>query len=378
MRIARSSLVAICFAGCLGGGLFSPGALAQDGMQAAMGLIFESMRELLRLTTLDPALQGPDSGPLLLDATREIEDQANILSEHMVAHADAEFLADTLERSAFLIGRYYELGLVERIPPLVLQTTEICIACHTRGPSPSDSPAATDFLASTPAQAVEGRARALLQIAARRFDDGLDTLEALIRAPDTSTAELDSALLAYLVVSLRVKEDFARPIATLESLDARPGLAGELRARVALWLDALRTLRRGVPVGEALDVAQANVRNGARRETQAAGGGLIDYIVASGLLHRIAEASPSGPIAARVYYLLGLTEYRITGLSWLPQAELYLESAILAAPGTVTAGLAYELLARKVFETYAEEVGSAVPDEVVRHLEQLKQMASGA
>ena len=105
---------------------------------------------------------------------------------------------------------------------------------------------------------------------------------------------------------------------------------------------------------------------------------LIDYIVASGLLHRLPRSEVSGARLARVYYLLGFTEHRVGGPYWLPQVEAFLERAILTDPGSETARRAYDLLAERIYEAFTGPDGIGVPDDVAEWLTRLNGLATGA
>ena len=103
---------------------------------------------------------------------------------------------------------------------------------------------------------------------------------------------------------------------------------------------------------------------------------LVEYVAASRVLYEFMENGVStGTVAdgAESYYLLGLTQYRIERSAWLPQAELFLEKAIRTAPASPSARSALELLQAKIDQSFAAQ-GTAVPVEVVRHLQMLREM----
>ena len=81
--------------------------------------------------------------------------------------------------------------------------------------------------------------------------------------------------------------------------------------------------------------------------------------------------------ASEAHFLLGLAEFRIRRNEWLPHAELYLEVAIVLAPGAKWARSAYNLLEEKIQQTY-EQSFSGPPPEVVERLKELKQEIDGS
>jgi len=86
-------------------------------------------------------------------------------------------LATSVDRYAAWILRSYEWRRYAAMQRLVHDVVDVCSACHTRLPSPSDSPVAKDFLAGTETGLLPALERARLQIATRRFGDALATLE---------------------------------------------------------------------------------------------------------------------------------------------------------------------------------------------------------
>ena len=100
-----------------------------------------------------------------------------------------------------------------------------------------------------------------------------------------------------------------------------------------------------------------------------------DYIAASRVLYEyLASGEGTREQGAEAYYLLGLSQYRVEAAAWLPQAELYLEKAIRTAPGSEYARRALALLQAKVQESFTAR-GERIPDDVVRHLHMLGELA---
>jgi hypothetical protein len=158
---------------------------------------------------------------------------------------------------------------------------------------------------------------------------------------------------------------------TLEELNSRPRLGAALQARIAAFIDALVTARLEAPPDEALATAQAYLRNGDRREAQSDGSGLVDFIIASGLLNRYLDSDVGTPLdRSNASYLLAVAESEVSSGHWLPQVELYLENAIILDPESETADLAYDRLVKKIDETY----GTDLPAEVREHLDYLKEL----
>ena len=97
----------------------------------------------------------------------------------------------------------------------------------------------------------------------------------------------------YLKIVLRVREDFARAIATFEQFLGRADVTPDLRERLLSWVEALKELQPQGLTGEALARARALIEAGQRRNRFPADQlGLMHFVVASSLLHRYVDAQP--------------------------------------------------------------------------------------
>jgi hypothetical protein len=262
---------------------------------------------------------------------------------------------------------------------LVQQATENCIACHTRLPSPGDSPLAAAFVDETALAQLRPEERARLQIATRQFDDALATLEALFADPSVHPSALLGPWADYLVTAVRVKGDARRPIPVVERFAQRPDLWAQLRADVTQWARDLRELgplldgppdlaaaRRLVEQARAADPLAPDERS------------LVRYVVAGTLLNRWLEAGAgTAEQQAEAFHLLGACELRTSDSLWLSQAQFYLETAIRRAPGTAPARRAYELLEAEAIESFTGASGTSLPAPVAAQLTELRALAEG-
>jgi hypothetical protein len=350
------------------------------GMRDTMQSVFSSMRTLLELSADTAQLAEPANQSDILKAAADLEEQANLLSSH-VPRDEVSFLASSLDRYAQWIRKSYEWRLYNDTQQLVHATVDVCVACHTRLTSRRDSPLAEDFVNSKKMERLSLRQSVRLQTATRRFDDAVRGYETLL----VDSAEDDDFLqLARdaLVLTLRVKADPHRARELLVLLLKRDELQGSNREHVAAWLRSLQDLSK-VPVPEAdLEVAQVLVDQSESVIVSPATDPLVNYIVASRLLYDYLErgdvqgkASAQGTVedGSRAYYLLGLTQYRIEPEAWLPQAELFLEKAIRTAPDSAHARAAFNLLLKKMQQTYPHEKGG-IPKDVHDHLQILLDM----
>jgi hypothetical protein len=219
--------------------------------------------------------------------------------------------------------------------------------------------------------------KAALQMATRRFDDALVTLERRIGQYDHPALML-GALTDYLVVALRVKGDYQRPIPVLRRFAARNDLWTTLRLDVEYWIESLPRLgqlARGEPdlgvarelVGEArgLDPFPGSHRS------------VAHFVTASAILERFIETHRQrDALTAEAYYLLGVTEAWIGRNYWVTPAPFLLETAIRTAPQERFAEQAFALLERQTLAEY-EGADDDIPEEDRQRLDELRALIAG-
>jgi hypothetical protein len=352
----------------------------KEATRDAMQVIFENLRLLLQIDMSGGDFDSPRYRDDVLGALRELDDQSAILASHGFYEDSAgAFLASVLERYSLLLLRTYERGDTEQVGQLLYGMTDICIACHTRLPSPRDPPVAKQFADSKAVWSLPGKKRARVQVAIRRFDDALITLELLIESSRVANpVVLEDLLRTYLVVNIRVKGDMERPVATLESVEERSAPGSSWRRDVEIWLRSLQYFRNTPFIVDPLRSARDVIASTTGVDFPSRRSALVDYIAASSLLHRYLASTPSDVMGvSEAHYLLGLAEYRIYPDDWLPQAELFLEVAIVLAPDAPWATPAYSLLVEKIHRTYLRSPGGRLPLEVEERLEELKQAIDG-
>lgn len=346
-----------------------------------MQVIFENLRLLLQLQLSDADLHSRENQAQVLGALRELDDQAAILASHaFYDDPGGAFLASVLERSSLMLLRSYERDRPEPMRQLLYGITDICIACHTRLPSPGDSPVAKQFVDSRALQSTPLERKARIEVATRRFNDALDTLESLIvSANPADTDTLEDLLRTYLIVNVRVKGDMDRAISTLETVGQRSAIDSAWRRDVAVWIESLEQIRDMPSIGDPLVSAREIIASAEGPDFPTRRSALVEYIAASSLLNRYLVSSPTdSKDVSEAHYLLGLSEYRIRRDDWLPQVELYLEVAIVMAPDAPWAPRAYALMVEKIDRIYLQYPGGGLPPELDERLQELRQMIEEA
>jgi hypothetical protein len=164
-------------------------------IRVTMQQIFESVRTLLPLSVSDSAYADPANRERIHGALESLAANASALASHGrrkdagFGHLGRYLAADTRD-----IQRSFDAGEIERSQFLLRQLTEYCVTCHSRLPSPGDSPLSEHFVDQGTLLELSLEERATLLIATRRFDEGLAALEQLFASSATHPADLLSPL----------------------------------------------------------------------------------------------------------------------------------------------------------------------------------------
>jgi hypothetical protein len=373
-------LWALCGVGWLACSEPAPPDGQQAQTRAIMEKIFSDMQELLPLSVDVEKLQDPARRAEVNEALDNLSRNAEHLERHTRGQeAQIRFLARSIAEDARDVQRAYAQGRFDRSAFLLRKITENCVVCHTRLPSPGDSSVSQGFVDQTVFDELPLEPRATLQTATRRFDEALATLEALLASPK-QPALLLGPLTDYLVISIRVKGDYERPVETLRRFAARPDLWPQLRADVETWVAELPGLRARASGPASLTRARSLIDAG-REEFGFPGGRawLAHFVVASAVLHGFIASNPEpGPELAEAYYLLGITEARIGRNYWVTPAPFLLETAIRLAPQEPFARIAFELLEEELLMSYEGSDFEELPPSERADLDELQALIRAA
>jgi hypothetical protein len=361
--------------GC-GEGSGDPEPKVTSDTHEIMGEIFGAMRELLPLSVQTEELSNPSRRDQVASSIRTLSRNSGMLAAHVGGKdAQLQFLARSITADAHELERAYQEERFERAAFLLRNLTENCVVCHTRLSSEKDSPVTQGFIDEIVFDGLELEPRATLQIATRQFDSALDTLERLF-ASSISPVTMLGPLTDYLVVSIRVKRDYERPIPTLERFAVRPDLWTQLRAEVETWVEALPELK--VRASGDPDVATARSLLGEARQMvdfPADRRWLAHLVVASDILERYIDSHPPpDPHLAEAYYLLGITEARIGRNYWVTPAPFLLETSIRMSNGESFAADAFALLEQELLMSYEGSDYEEIPADERVVLDELEAM----
>jgi tetratricopeptide (TPR) repeat protein len=352
-------------------------AADHEATVATMRQIFESIRVLLPLSVSAKTFAAPEHRAEVESALTALQQNAGALAAHARSDdAGRRYLGGSLARDASEALERYRTGRYEGAAFQIQQTTETCVACHTKLHGKGDSPEAKHFVSRTALAKLPLQDRARLEVATRQFDEASASYEKLLARRDIHPGELLGPLTDYLIVQVRVAGDFDRARRTLQRFATRPDLWRHLRSDVEQWIRALQELEPFAALPPDLASARSLIERArglvlypADRRT------LIHYLVASSILQRVLDAGPaSDREAGEAYYLLGLCETHIGTSYWITQADFYLETAIRLAPKEPFAEEAYVLLEEETLVAYTGNSGEELPKPVAQHLEELRRL----
>jgi hypothetical protein len=334
---------------------FASVGISQAEEKAALGLTLGvRMRELL--AALEQLLPAALSEERFAEPDRRAEIESSLAklaqgADRVAAHgkgrdASFAFLSETLADEARRIHRRFEAGKFDEARFLLLELTEGCVACHSRLPSRSSH--LSDRLLANPAlRELDTEERAKLEFTTRQFDRAIASYEKLFSDParDPDDLELSGRIDEYLELAIHVENQPERARRALQPIAKRSDASESLRGSLAKWDAALADLA-AAHAPASLTRAQELIR---KAEAVSEKGwdrpGLVYYIAASGVLHRVLEDPKLAVVdQANAHYWLGLVESRVGRSFWLSQTSALLERSIRLAPGGPHARDALDLL----------------------------------
>lgn len=351
-----------------------------EAMRSLMREIFASITIALPASVEPGEFRSSANRAIIAAALGELAKNAEQLERHSSEDGGArEYLAHSIARDSREVERAYTAEQYGRAAFLVQQIAEDCIGCHTRLPDDVDSPVAQGFVDETLFAELPLEPRAALQMATRRFDDARLTLEQLI-ASDEHPALLLDALTDYLVVNLRVKRDFERPVPVLLAFAKREDAWPTLRRAAEGWAAALPELAPLVAADPELATALRILQQGrALSPVERDHLPLVHWVAASSVLERFIDRGDADPAdLGYAYYLLGLIEARIGRQYWVTPAPFLLETSIRLAPGEPFTEEAFAILETRLRAASEEQEFDELPPEDAQRLRELRGLIDGA
>ena len=357
-----------------------------------MRRVFEEMKTLIPLSLDETRWGDPKYRKQILESLDRLERAADALERHgRSREVGFDELALNLARDLREVRAHYREGAYDEARFFLTGSLQNCVSCHVRLPYEKTFPLADQLISQVEIQRLDPREKAWLYVTVRRFDDALDTWEALMRDPNGPADQLDAGgvLVDYLNVVLRVCGDIERARRALAALVERRDVPVYLERRLQIWLDALNTLdpKRFQPTTPpSLDLGVSLAEQAGEISKGPFGrDGLVHDLAAASLLVRWLESdrqkrlqrtrnptSKEREDTARAYYWLGVVEARSLDGFWVNLSERHLEAAIRADPEGPYARPAYARLEETQVLGYGGASGSHLPADVWTNLKELR------
>jgi hypothetical protein len=259
---------------------------------------------------------------------------------------------------------------------VISKITENCVTCHTKLPAEGDFDIGAEFLKELNPKKLQPVDRVAIQLAGRQFDAAMRTYEGMIADPEMTPEDLAliGAFEGYLRVCIGAKDDTARPITTFEKYNKRKDVPAPQKELTESWIESLQSVDLTIGDEQKLPVSRTLIQNAeANRKHPSDRSGLVQYVVATTLLHRYIETGPEVDVdVAESYYLMGVAESRITRSYWISETDFLLEQAIRTAPKSPVAKQAYDFLAEYTISGHLETSAREVSPELKANMEELR------
>jgi tetratricopeptide (TPR) repeat protein len=344
----------------------------------------QAFSELLPLLSSPSQFSAPQNRATL---TRSVKTLAS--GAHKVTTASAEksgdpslaFVANKFSADMQEAVRQIDLENFRFARHLLQNTTNYCIACHTRtdeGRKNLNLSALQDVSHLRPLE------RAEYHIAMRDFDLALKDFDRILRTADAqieSPQAIEVAAEKALAVIVRVKRDPELARATVQQIADSQWAPIYLRLNAVAWKTAVdEWVKEGksnkLEPKQLLTRAKALLAKGWKFSVTSPQNraGLIYFLRASTLLHDLLSADNADNLRAEAFYNAGLAAESLRNINLWTMQEAYYESCIRKVPFSAQAKKCYLRLEALTMSTYADLDGVYVPAHVRDHLRELKAM----
>jgi len=348
-----------------------------------MHRVFEALSHLLPLGVDEEAFNDPANKAEIERWMNVLAGAAGELHDHGRTR-DAGFrnLSRSLASDVEEIRYRYQSGRTDEARYFLIESTNNCVACHSRLPRARDFGLAERMNEQIDMSEMSPHERAQIYVATRQFEKALETWEAQFADEKTIRAvdlDIGGSLLDYLAIAIRVVQDPARARRGLERIAQRNDVPRYLARHLARWIADLKRFEAAgkqapslAKARELLGVSESSGKIPFGKEL------LVSDLLASGVLLRFIDTGKrSDSELAEAFYLLGIAEVRNVDAFWVPQAEFHFEAAIRTQPQGPFAVDAYALLEESILVGYSGSSGLHLPVDVWSTLEELRLLVEG-
>ncbi len=352
------------------------------GEQSVMRENFLALSTAYTLSLDEDVYAAEENRKEIQAALKSLAQSASILEQHgNQENLASAFLRESLSRDARSALNTYEKGRYRESRFVLNQMIDNCVGCHSKLPSASGFERGGEFIEEIKTQNLSLEERVRLEVATRQFDAALATYEEMFRSSSISPQEIDllGAFQGYFEITIQVRADFSRPLATLKRFGEREDLHGYLANQVRAWIGALEELSREGGPGEGLGSAKLLIQEARMRSVFPEDpNSLVYYVAAAGVLHRFVDGGVKDKQElAEAFYLLGVTESHVSHSYWISETEYYLETSIRLAPKADFAKRAYAFLEELTTAGFTGSAGVNVPRDEQARLAELYALVYG-
>ena len=358
----RTSIMPIVLVGLMA----SAAVYAQEAMRETMLDLAQSLSTLLKASATPISRTNNQTRAEVDTALDTVDVHANALARHL-ERDDTAFLAAALTRHVRLLRVGIQDDNSEAFELALDRTIGTCVSCHARTTSRSTAALTQALVPQEIEDALPTARRARVQMATRRFDTALKTLQQSL--PNLRGEALANATADYLDLAVRVLSRPGHAEATLETLT---GTGSPIEPYLPAWRESIAVWAASPQREPSLGTAREALERA--RASGDINRGRIDYLRAANEAQQWLEQGSGGDLdSAEANLILGTAEFAIATSAWLPLPELYLEQAIRLAPASPTARDALGILQQALSMRFGEV---PLPLEVDAYLNELRRLAT--
>jgi hypothetical protein len=355
----------------------SPQESDYNTTQATMRGIFITLMTVYKYSLVPEEFEKPSNHGQIQGMLQALVVNASELERHEGGlNPSFGYLRRSLVRDANDAMSRFDQGEYMGARFVISKITENCVTCHTKLPAESDFDIGAEFLKELNPQKLQPVDRVTIQLAARQFDAAQKTYEGIIADPEMTPEDLAlvGAFEGYLRVCIGAMNDTARPTNTFKTYLQRKDVPTPQKNLTESWIESLESADLTIGDEQKLPMSRTLIQNAeANRKHPSDRSQLVDYVVATTLLHRYIESGPDVDVdVAESYYLMGVAESRITRSYWISETDFLLEQAIRTAPKSPVAKQAFDFLAEYTISGHLDTSAREVSPDLKANMEELR------
>lgn len=289
-----------------------------------------------------------------------------------------EFLAKELVDNSELAYQKFKTGHQSQAKYFLSEVVSTCFGCHTSRSSTRDSDFTASLARDVDLSRFDPLAKARFLALSRQFESAEIEYEKVLLADVPNLDELINMdpMVEYLTLTLRVRTDFKRTMATLSKMASR-NYPEVVKRDILSWIDALLSIEKQKVEGDQLASALLLIRQAkSKMEFPKDRSGIIHYIIASRMLEDYLKSkSLDNSSKAIAYYELGGCELFLNTNLSSESANAYFEESVKLVPKSDLAKKAFVRFEENMIYGYSGSSGLNLPLEEKKKIEKLKALA---